>query len=90
MTPLLLLLAVSLAHATATNLAATCTGASAALPPAECTAWQAFYDATGGEDWTLCHGNRFTPCDCDAGADIKHALNPPTGVTCIGGHITGM
>ena len=42
----------------------TCTGSSAGLPPSECNAWGALYDATVGTNWTQCRGSRPDPCRC--------------------------
>jgi hypothetical protein len=46
-----------------------CTGASTALAPAQCNAWAAFHDATGGTGWNfrgvgICNGLKTDPCAC--------------------------
>ena len=49
----------------ATGTDAVCTGTSANLNTAECTAWQSLYDGTGGAtQWTHCGANRLDPCAC--------------------------
>ena len=60
--------------------AASCSGTTAT----ECAAWQELFDATDGQKWAHCTGNRLKPCDCGG-------PNPPaTGVTCNDGHITAL
>ena len=45
--------------------ASACTGMmSRDLPAAECDAWQALYDATGGAQWLQCSEYRANPCLC--------------------------
>jgi hypothetical protein len=39
-----------------------CTGASAALPAAECSAFGDLYDATSGAQWSNCNDSRLDPC----------------------------
>jgi hypothetical protein len=39
-----------------------CTGASAGLLPAECSAWQDLYNATDGVNWANCRDKRLDPC----------------------------
>ena len=41
-----------------------CTGSSAALPEAECAAWQRVFDAAGGPGWDNCASDRDDPCSC--------------------------
>ena len=43
---------------------ASCEGASALLPPAQCFAWVALYNATNGASWTKCADKRLDPCSC--------------------------
>merc|ERR1719178_211619 len=88
----LLFLALSIAvvgasktvSATNTTSQAVCPGISAY----ECTIWQAFFDSTGGQDWTDCHRNRNDPCSCYApgSGDRNGAIE----VKCNNGHITGI
>jgi hypothetical protein len=64
----------------------TCTGASAGLEAAQCTAWGQFWDGAGGPNWT---GNaqgctKIAPCGCG-----KDSFDNG-GVTCSGGSITQM
>ena len=54
-----------------------CTGTSAGLPAAECSAWLDMYDGTGGPSWAHCSSNRLDPCSCG-------------GLACTDGHITGL
>jgi hypothetical protein len=61
----------------------TCTGNSADLAGVECAAWQDFYDATNGPQWSHCSDARSDPCSCY----IKDVGDP---VACTGGHITRM
>jgi hypothetical protein len=44
-----------------------CTGASENLAADQCTAWQAFWDALGGDGWTGVSASctRTDPCDCE-------------------------
>jgi hypothetical protein len=60
---------------TITAGADTCTGTSAGLPAAECSAWLDMYDGTGGPSWTICSSSRLDPCSCSY-------------VICTDGHIT--
>ena len=81
---LLMVAAVRAAAAVSLRLS-NCAGQSANLPSAECDAWVAFYDATGGNTtWNHCGGNRTDPCACSYEDKIKR------GVTCSGSHITEM
>jgi hypothetical protein len=54
-----------------------CTGTSAGLPAAECSAWLDLYDKNGGPSWAHCSSNRLDPCSCTW-----------FGVVCTDGHIT--
>jgi hypothetical protein len=59
-----------------------CTGASTQLPAAQCAAWIAFYDATGGPSWELsdkpiCSGDRTDPCACQGNTYIGPAGSYP-------------
>ena len=61
-TPLLVILALS---SPLVDAQSACTGPSAALPQSECTAWQNFYNETGGTNWQPnCNDNALTPCSC--------------------------
>ena len=55
---------------------ASCTGASVNVSAAECAAWQALYDATGGDRWRYC-AVRDDPCAC---------VLPPTADYPLGFH----
>ena len=58
------------------NCGATCGSTTANLDAAELAAWQAGFDAMGGNGWTPhCSDKRNDPCGCSK-------------VTCSGGHIT--
>ena len=55
--------------------AGNCAGGLAAT---DCQSWIDFFNATGGEKWKSCSGNRLDPCTCVApGRNL-----PPTQVTC--------
>jgi hypothetical protein len=41
-----------------------CTGKSANLMQAECTAWVSIFDKTGGPQWSHCSDSRLDPCNC--------------------------
>jgi Leucine-rich repeat (LRR) protein len=53
----------------------TCTGWSAGLPLAECSAWKELFDTTIGTGWIHNGGNRLNPCGCNSNE-------------CTDGHIT--
>jgi hypothetical protein len=55
---------LSVCLATATAIGNDCTGASATLPPEECSAWIALYVSTGGPVWKSCSELRTNPCAC--------------------------
>ena len=55
---------LSIQLSTRRQLADSCTGKSATLPPAECAAWISLFDTTKGATWTFCSANRLDPCDC--------------------------
>ena len=61
-----------------------CTGSSASLALSDCTAWAAFYDATGGPHWTACRATRTDPRACNA-KEIATVF-----VTAVGVHISGL
>ena len=44
-----------------------CTGKSADLVPAQCSAWIDMFDGTAGNDWLNCERTRTDPCNCDMG-----------------------
>jgi N-acetylneuraminic acid mutarotase len=70
-----------------------CTGSSRQLPAAECNAWVAFFDATGGPDWKItdpelatpqvplgspvCSGSRTDPCSCKGTLASSPVCNKP-------------
>jgi hypothetical protein len=41
-----------------------CTGNSTTLKPADCAAYQKFFDATNGRGWKHCSQTRHDPCAC--------------------------
>ena len=56
-----------LATAPLLSAGSSCTGGSAALPAAECGAWQDIFDTMGGREWKQCNGRdlgRADPCSC--------------------------
>jgi hypothetical protein len=60
-----------------------CTGNSTKLPPAQCKAWIAFYNATNGDQWT---GNgaactRTDPCSCQPGGGPNYPVCDVNGMT---------
>ena len=59
-------IAVATAGRTASAAYQNCTGSSLSttLLPAECAAWQDFYDGTGGKNWHGCADSRLDPCGC--------------------------
>jgi hypothetical protein len=66
--------------AVATPLVVSCTGKSTGLPVAQCAAWAALFDATGGAKWKSvgvpeCRHTRTDPCGC-------HSKLYTFGVTC--------
>ena len=69
----------------AATAAAVCTGSSAGLSSAQCAAWQAIYDGTGGAGWNRsCNtpGNRTDPCSCGGVWGVSCT------VQCVGSDIT--
>jgi hypothetical protein len=69
----------------------TCNGSaySAALPLAECSAWQDFFDATNGAQWADCNATRLDPCAC-LPVNTTRGDQQNQGVSCAGGHITDL
>jgi hypothetical protein len=64
-----------------------CTGQSANLAAAECTAWVSLYDGTGGAtQWTHCGGNRLDPCGCSY-VDSTHKYTHDVSCSADGQHI---
>jgi len=63
------------APAAAEAAAAACTGSSTKLPAAQCAAWQAFHDSTGGDGWDSCSSKRNDPCSCNIGDGDDDAFN---------------
>ena len=61
------------APAAAEAAVAACTGSSTKLPAAQCAAWQAFHDSTGGDGWKVCKSKRNDPCACQRGDDDEYA-----------------
>jgi hypothetical protein len=53
-----------LALAFAAPVATSCMGESNALPADQCSAWIAFFVATGGPKWNFCNTNKKDPCGC--------------------------
>lgn len=62
-----------------------CIGASELLADAECQAWQALYDATGGNEWTGCSEQRLDPCGCNEADPYS-----PKQVVCDGQSISSL
>jgi hypothetical protein len=58
-----------------------CSGSSAGLSRADCTAWLDLFDSTGGKNWTHCSSQRTDPCSCE---ELGHA------VKCTGDRITSI
>ena len=60
-------IALFLARAAALEVSNTttnaCTGKSAGLAAADCSAWQDLYDGAGGRSWKYCQENRLDPCE---------------------------
>ena len=68
------MVACALLIAAAGVTASPCTGTSTRLPEDQCTAWTAFFDATGGKSWTYCFDTRTDPCSCKTlTADVCNA-----------------
>jgi Leucine-rich repeat (LRR) protein len=53
-----------------------CRGGSVNLTQAECTAWIAIFDKTGGQQWKYCKDSRLDPCNC------RYNNPKARGVTC--------
>jgi hypothetical protein len=69
----------------------TCTGGaySAALPLAECSAWQELFDAWQGTQWNYCNASRLDPCTCQHSSKYDPG-GYDYGVACYGGHVTAL
>jgi hypothetical protein len=68
-----------------TAVCSKCTGFSMTLAPAECDAWQAFYDASNGPRWSaFAATGRQDPCSMQPSGSYGN------GVTCNDGHITSV
>lgn len=65
--------------------ASPCIGSSEFLADADCQAWQAVYDATGGKGWTACSELQLDPCSCHVSDPIA-----PKEVVCDGESISSL
>ena len=61
-----------------------CSGASAALDPKQCAAFQDLFDSTGGAHWSDCSDKRDDPCGCGESSRYGH------GIYCVGDSIVTM
>jgi hypothetical protein len=62
-----------------------CSGASAALDPKQCAAFQDLFDSTGGATtWSDCSDKRDDPCGCGESSRYGH------GIYCVGDSIVAM
>jgi hypothetical protein len=58
------------------------------ITPAQCTAWQDLFNATGGTKWSKCSDSRLDPCSCGGIANM--CRNPNPCVACKDGDITSI
>ena len=69
--------------ATVASTSASCTGVSAHLPTSECSAWQAFFRATGGQSWHLCSNSLYDPCGCSNDIADPYGRGAKATVSCV-------